>query len=61
MSRLRENHEGEFWADTRRMHLFDPRTGNDLTRDEEAAATLAQLEEEELRERMEETPDSAAR
>jgi hypothetical protein len=27
MSRLRENHEGEFWADIRRMHLFDPSTG----------------------------------
>jgi multiple sugar transport system ATP-binding protein len=53
MSRLRENHEGEFWADTRRMHLFDPKTGENLTRDEAAAADLASLEEEELRERME--------
>jgi multiple sugar transport system ATP-binding protein len=52
MSRLRENHEGEFWADTRRMHLFDPRTGENLTRDEAAAADLAHLEEEELAERM---------
>ncbi|MEU4422883.1 sn-glycerol-3-phosphate ABC transporter ATP-binding protein UgpC [Actinoplanes sp. NPDC024001] len=51
-SRLRENHEGEFWADTRRMHLFEPRTGENLTRDEAAAADLAQLEQEELRERM---------
>ncbi|MEU4164657.1 sn-glycerol-3-phosphate ABC transporter ATP-binding protein UgpC [Actinoplanes sp. NPDC026670] len=46
MSRMRENHEGEFWADTRRMHLFDPRTGANLTRDEAAAAELAQLERE---------------
>ncbi|MDI6099573.1 sn-glycerol-3-phosphate ABC transporter ATP-binding protein UgpC [Actinoplanes sp. NEAU-A12] len=52
MSRLRENHEGEFWADTGRMHLFDPRTGENLTRDEAAAADLAQLEQEKLRERM---------
>jgi multiple sugar transport system ATP-binding protein len=52
MSRLRENHEGEFWADTRRMHLFDPRTGENLTRDEAAAAELAQLEQEKLQERM---------
>ncbi|MBL7259906.1 ABC transporter ATP-binding protein [Paractinoplanes lichenicola] len=51
MSRLRENHEGEFWADTSRMHLFDPRTGENLTRDEAAAADLASYEEEELRER----------
>jgi multiple sugar transport system ATP-binding protein len=51
-SRLRENHEGEFWADTRRMHLFDPKTGENLTRDEDAAADLARLEQEELRARM---------
>ncbi|WP_433830601.1 ABC transporter ATP-binding protein [Actinoplanes sp. CA-015351] len=56
MSRLRENHEAEFWADTTRMHLFDPRTGENLTRDEEAAADLARFEQEELRERMEKTP-----
>jgi multiple sugar transport system ATP-binding protein len=52
MSRLRENHEGEFWANTRRMHLFDPRSGENLTRDEAAAADLARFEQEELRERM---------
>ncbi|GAA1891464.1 ABC transporter ATP-binding protein [Asanoa iriomotensis] len=60
MSRLRENHEGEFWADTRRMHLFDPRTGQNLTRDEAAAADLAHLEEEDFRDRMD-APDAAAR
>ncbi|BEL04808.1 sn-glycerol-3-phosphate ABC transporter ATP-binding protein UgpC [Actinoplanes sichuanensis] len=51
MSRMREGHEGEFWADTRRMHLFDPRTGENLTRDEAAAAELAELEREKLQER----------
>jgi multiple sugar transport system ATP-binding protein len=51
MSRMRENHEAQFWADTRRMHLFDPRTGENLTRDETAAAELAQLEREKLQER----------
>jgi multiple sugar transport system ATP-binding protein len=51
MSRMRENHEAEFWADTRRMHLFDPRTGENLTRDEAAAAELARLEREKLQER----------
>ncbi|MET0423847.1 MAG: sn-glycerol-3-phosphate ABC transporter ATP-binding protein UgpC [Actinoplanes sp.] len=63
MSRLRENHEGEFWADTRRMHLFDPRTGANLTRDEAAAAGLAELEQEELRERQHalHEPDGAPR
>ncbi|GIE30520.1 putative sugar ABC transporter, ATP-binding protein SugC [Actinoplanes italicus] len=52
MSRLRENQEAQFWADTRRMHLFDPRTGENITRDESAAAELAQLEQEKLQERM---------
>ncbi|GAA0514446.1 putative sugar ABC transporter, ATP-binding protein SugC [Paractinoplanes deccanensis] len=60
MSRLRENHEAEFWADTARMHLFDPRTGANLTRDEAAAADLAHLEEEELRDRVD-SPDAAPR
>jgi multiple sugar transport system ATP-binding protein len=61
MSRLRENHEGEFWVNTARMHLFDPRSGTNLTRDEAAAADLAQLEEESLAERMSQaTPDSDA-
>ncbi|WP_035856204.1 ABC transporter ATP-binding protein [Cryptosporangium arvum] len=49
MTRLRENAEAEFWVDTRRIHLFDPRTGDNLTRDEAAAAELAQQEEEEVR------------
>ncbi|SDT26076.1 ABC transporter ATP-binding protein [Actinoplanes derwentensis] len=36
-SRLREDQDAEFWADTRRMHLFDPRTGENLTRTETPA------------------------
>ncbi|SNT37844.1 multiple sugar transport system ATP-binding protein [Asanoa hainanensis] len=60
MSRLRENHEGEFWADTSRMHLFDPRTGENLTRDEAAAADLARLEQDDFRDRID-APDAAAR
>jgi multiple sugar transport system ATP-binding protein len=52
MSRVRENSEGEFWVDTRRMHLFDPKTGDNLTRDEAAAAEMAHDEEEEIRERV---------
>ncbi|WP_127509765.1 ABC transporter ATP-binding protein [Actinoplanes solisilvae] len=60
MSRLREGHEAEFWVDTRRMHLFDPRSGDNLTRDEAAAAQMAADEQEDLRERME-SPDAATR
>ena len=51
MSRFREYADAEFWVDTRRMHLFDPRTGDNLTRDEEAAAELAQVEQDEVRSR----------
>ncbi|MGH8868536.1 MAG: ABC transporter ATP-binding protein [Actinomycetes bacterium] len=38
-SRIREAAEAEFWFDPRRMHLFDPATGDNLTRtDTDAAA-----------------------
>ncbi|GAA3398192.1 ABC transporter ATP-binding protein [Cryptosporangium minutisporangium] len=63
MSRMRENADAEFWVDTRRIHLFDPRTGDNLTRDEEVAAELAQEEEEEVRARtaeQERTPADGA-
>ncbi|SHN45837.1 ABC transporter ATP-binding protein [Cryptosporangium aurantiacum] len=60
MSRVRENSEVDFWVDTRRMHLFDPRTGDNLTRDEEAAAELAHAGEEEVRSRAAEQEPTPA-
>ncbi|GAA4972916.1 sn-glycerol-3-phosphate ABC transporter ATP-binding protein UgpC [Kineococcus glutinatus] len=39
-SRIREGRQAEFWVDTRKMHVFDPRTGDNLTRDAEAGAEL---------------------
>jgi len=39
-SRIREGRDAEFWFDTRKMHLFDPATGDNLTRDAEAGAAL---------------------
>jgi multiple sugar transport system ATP-binding protein len=39
-SRMREGREAEFWLDTRKMHLFDPETGENLTRDAQAGAEL---------------------
>ena len=39
-SRIREGREAELWVDTRRMHFFDPESGDNLTRDEEAGAEL---------------------
>ncbi len=39
-SRVREGREAEFWLDTRKLHVFDPLTGENLTRDAEAGAEL---------------------
>ena len=42
-SRLRGGDEAELWVDTRRIHLFDPETGENLTRDAEAGAELTRM------------------
>ena len=39
-SRMREGREAEFWIDTRKIHCFDPASGDNLTRDAEAGAAL---------------------
>jgi len=39
-SRIREGREAEFWLDTRKVHLFDPASTDNLTRDAEAGAEL---------------------
>ena len=39
-SRIRGGRAAELWLDTRKMHLFDPETGDNLTRDAEAGAAL---------------------
>ncbi len=41
-SRIRGGRAAELWLDTRKMHLFDPETGDNLTRDAEAGAALTQ-------------------
>jgi multiple sugar transport system ATP-binding protein len=50
-SRIRGGREAEIWLDTRKLHLFDPETGVNLTRDEAAGAALT---EEANQERAEE-------
>ena len=40
MSRLRGGDTTELWVDAGRIHLFDPATGENLTRDAEAGAEL---------------------
>lgn len=50
-SRIRGGQSAELWLDTRRIHLFDPASGENLTRD---AAAGAELTEAAARERAEE-------
>ncbi|KLU08786.1 MULTISPECIES: ABC transporter ATP-binding protein [unclassified Kocuria] len=46
-SRIRGGAEGRIWVDTRRMHVFDPENGENLTRDAEAGAELTREAAEE--------------
>ncbi len=46
-SRIREGREAEFWLDSRKVHVFDPQTGDNLTRDAEAGARLTQMATED--------------
>ncbi|MHA7276675.1 ABC transporter ATP-binding protein [Arthrobacter sp. Hz1] len=39
-SRIRGGREADIWLDTRKLHLFDPESGENLTRDAEAGAAL---------------------
>jgi multiple sugar transport system ATP-binding protein len=39
-SRIREGREAQLWIDTRKVHCFDPGSGENLTRDAEAGAAL---------------------
>lgn len=48
-SRLRGGDTAELWVDTRRIHLFDPATGENLTRDPEAGAELTRMAAEDRR------------
>jgi multiple sugar transport system ATP-binding protein len=54
-SRIREGREAEFWLDTRKVHVFDPSTGENLTRDAEAGARLTQMAEEDREEQIAES------
>ncbi len=46
-SRIREGREADFWLDSRKVHVFDPQTGDNLTRDAEAGARLTQMATED--------------
>ncbi len=57
-SRIRGGRPAELWLDTRKIHLFDPGTGENLTRD---AAAGAALTEEANAARAEEIADARER
>jgi multiple sugar transport system ATP-binding protein len=52
-SRIREGREADFWLDSRKIHVFDPQTGENLTRDAEAGARLTQMATEDRVEQVE--------
>jgi multiple sugar transport system ATP-binding protein len=54
-SRIREGREAEFWLDARKIHVFDPATGENLTRDAEAGAELTRLANQDRVEHLEES------
>ena len=51
-SRIREGREAEFWLDARKVHVFDPESGENLTRDPEAGAELTRMAEEDRAEQV---------
>jgi multiple sugar transport system ATP-binding protein len=59
-SRIREGREAEFWLDARKVHVFDPATGENLTRDAEAGAELTRLANQDRIEQMDETRQGGA-
>src|SRR5215210_2407242 len=54
-SRIREGRDAEFWLDARKIHIFDPATGENLTRDAEAGAELTRLANQDRIEALEDT------
>ena len=52
-SRIREGRDAEFWLDTRKVHVFDPKTGENLTRDAEAGRRLTEEAAEDRIEQVE--------
>ncbi len=52
-SRVRPGTPVDLWVDTSRIHIFDPKTGENLTRDPEAGAELTRMAGEERRRQIE--------
>ncbi|MDN5812474.1 MAG: sn-glycerol-3-phosphate ABC transporter ATP-binding protein UgpC [Micrococcaceae bacterium] len=59
-SRIRGGRVCELWLDTRRLHIFDPATGESLTRDADAGAALTEEANQERAEEIERATREAA-
>ena len=59
-SRMRAGREAEFWLDSRKVHVFDPASGENLTRDAEAGAELTRMANQDREEQVEEARAEAA-
>ena len=59
-SRIREGGESEFWFDTRKIHVFDPQSGENLTRDVEAGAELTRQAGEDRQAQVERARSKAS-
>ncbi|MBN9756531.1 Maltose/maltodextrin transport ATP-binding protein MalK [Pseudonocardia sp. Ae406_Ps2] len=51
-SRIREGRDAEFWLDARKIHVFDPESGENLTRDPDAGAELTRIAAEDRAEQV---------
>jgi len=61
MSRVREGERATLWFDPARMHLFDPESGDNLTRDEEEATRINEENEKLRKEALERAQAADAR
>ena len=59
-SRIREGREADFWLDSRKVHVFDPTSGENLTRDAEAGAELTRLAAQDREEQVQEAMERQA-
>ncbi|BBG01858.1 MULTISPECIES: ABC transporter ATP-binding protein [Pseudonocardia] len=59
-SRIREGRDAEFWLDARKIHVFDPESGDNLTRDPEAGAELTRIAAEDRAEQVANAREAAA-
>ncbi|HST98024.1 MAG TPA: ABC transporter, partial [Geodermatophilus sp.] len=59
-SRIREGREAEFWLDSRKVHVFDPGSGENLTRDAEAGAELTRMATQDRVEQVDEARGGAS-